>query len=492
MHSILSLTDTQYVQDVSASEAFFSVLHFDIFRLTKKFKNSHKNHRLDETLKTTTNRKKPPPFPPPLAHFCTKVETTATAALHCPCCVTFASFAESLARAIKRKNQSKSSGKNSNMVANKEDTREELAMMDVTEDEAHRELDEKLLLMDEPSCVQRWLSFENEKKNNGDESLNREIETYRKLIQNELKKGAHFQKNSSASGVSFPSFLQLQLETTTTTIDDDIADSTGNEMGEDGEAAATNAHNANTGEEEEAETYDVDLIDPKEWMVPPQCIPVHANVTTFDWKPMYEHTKFDVIMMDPPWQLATANPTRGVSLGYSQLTDAHIANLPIPELQENGFLFVWVINAKYQWCLNQFKKWGYEFVDEIAWVKVTNSRRLAKSHGFYLQHAKEVCLVARRGKDPPGTTLNGKTASDVIFAARRGQSQKPTEIYELIEQLVPNGKYLEIFARKNNLRDYWVSVGNEVTGTGLPPEDVKAFAEVGAVPAAKYGAAAQK
>ena len=80
----------------------------------------------------------------------------------------------------------------------------------------------------------------------------------------------------------------------------------------------------------------------------------------------------------------------------------------------------------------------------------------------------------------------------MIFAARRGQSQKPTEIYELIEQLVPNGKYLEIFARKNNLRDYWVSVGNEVTGTGLPPEDVKAFAEVGAVPAAKYGAAAQK
>jgi hypothetical protein len=50
--------------------------------------------------------------------------------------VTFASFAESLARAIKRKNQSKSSGKNSNsMVANKEDTREELAMMMETDHE---------------------------------------------------------------------------------------------------------------------------------------------------------------------------------------------------------------------------------------------------------------------------------------------------------------------------------------------------------------------
>lgn len=29
-------------------------------------------------------------------------------------------------------------------------------------------------------------------------------------------------------------------------------------------------------------------------------------------------------------------------------------------------------------------------VDEIVWVKMTVNRRLAKSHGFYLQHAKEV------------------------------------------------------------------------------------------------------
>ena len=128
---------------------------------------------------------------------------------------------------------------------------------------------------------------------------------------------------------------------------------------------------------------------------------------------------------------------------------------------------MWVINAKYQWTLNQFKAWGYTFVDEIVWVKVTNSRRLAKSHGFYLQHAKEVCLVAKKGTDDPPNLRKG-VGSDIIFAGRRGQSQKPTEIYELIEELVPNGKYLEIFARKNNLRDYWVSVGNEVTGARSP------------------------
>jgi mRNA (2'-O-methyladenosine-N6-)-methyltransferase len=79
-------------------------------------------------------------------------------------------------------------------------------------------------------------------------------------------------------------------------------------------------------------------------------------------------------------------------------------------------------------------------VDEIVWVKVTVNRRLAKSHGYYLQHAKEVCLVGQRGSLQPGW---GKSVgSDVILSERRGQSQKPEEIYELIEQMVPGGEGL--------------------------------------------------
>lgn len=94
--------------------------------------------------------------------------------------------------------------------------------------------------------------------------------------------------------------------------------------------------------------------------VPPHCVPIHANVTTYDWSKLYNTTQFDVIMMDPPWQLATANPTRGVALGYSQLTDKDIINLPVRRLQTNGFLFVWVINAKYKFTLDLFEKWGYK------------------------------------------------------------------------------------------------------------------------------------
>ena len=36
---------------------------------------------------------------------------------------------------------------------------------------------------------------------------------------------------------------------------------------------------------------------------------------------------FDVITCDPPWQLSTANPTRGVAIGYSSLSDTDILNI---------------------------------------------------------------------------------------------------------------------------------------------------------------------
>ncbi|KAK9813137.1 hypothetical protein WJX72_009655 [[Myrmecia] bisecta] len=258
----------------------------------------------------------------------------------------------------------------------------------------------------------------------------------------------------------------------------------------DGEEEGGNADLASIGVEGvEGVDYrlgSVDDLDPSEWQVPPHCIPIHANVTTYDWTELCKSTQFDVIMMDPPWQLATANPTRGVALGYSQLTDADIINLPINKLQTNGFLFVWVINAKYKFTLDLFEKWGYKLVDEIVWVKMTVNRRMAKSHGYYLQHAKEVCLVAKKGADPPGTCHS--IGSDIIYSERRGQSQKPEEIYQLIEELVPNGKYLEIFGRKNNLHNYWVTVGNEVTGTGLPKDDEAALKNNKAIPGAVYGA----
>jgi len=206
------------------------------------------------------------------------------------------------------------------------------------------------------------------------------------------------------------------------------------------------------------------------WVVPEYCVPIRADIRQFPFAKLAQKQKelsgrlFDAIMMDPPWMLATANPTRGVALGYAQLGDDIISTLPIHLLQENGLLFMWIINAKYRLSLQLFQKWGYTMIGDISWVKQTVNRRIANGHGYYLQHAKETCLVGLKGdfnKIRCNKSIKG-ICSDVIYSERRGQSQKPEEVYQYVEQLIPQGFYMEIFARRNNLRNGWFSIGNEL------------------------------
>ena len=49
-----------------------------------------------------------------------------------------------------------------------------------------------------------------------------------------------------------------------------------------------------------------------------------------------------------------------------------------------------------------------------------------------------------------------------MFANVKGKSQKPEEIYELIEKMMPGSKKIELFARNNNLREGWMSLGNQL------------------------------
>ena len=59
-------------------------------------------------------------------------------------------------------------------------------------------------------------------------------------------------------------------------------------------------------------------------------------------------------------------------------------------------------------------------MDEIVWVKQTVNGKINKGHGYYLQHAKETCLVGYKGD--LGDRIKGGIDCDVIFSMRRGQS----------------------------------------------------------------------
>lgn len=69
-------------------------------------------------------------------------------------------------------------------------------------------------------------------------------------------------------------------------------------------------------------------------------IPICADVTKFDFENLISRQleiagrEFDVIMMDPPWRLSTSQPSRGVAIQYSSLSDEAIEQIPIPTLQK--------------------------------------------------------------------------------------------------------------------------------------------------------------
>jgi len=197
-----------------------------------------------------------------------------------------------------------------------------------------------------------------------------------------------------------------------------------------------------------------------------ECIPITEDVRTFDFTKLANSHKaitgqlFDVIMMDPPWRIASSSPTRGVTIAYDTLKDKEIKALNIPCLQDVGFLFIWTVNSKLQFSLLLLEEWGYRYCDQICWIKQSNHKKIFKGNGYYLQHSRETCLIGVKGD--PWKRANVNVKADSIFSVRRGQSQKPDEIYELIEALIPNGYYIEIFGRRNNLRSGWVTIGNEL------------------------------
>ena len=96
------------------------------------------------------------------------------------------------------------------------------------------------------------------------------------------------------------------------------------------------------------------------------CIPLSVNVKDFDFDFLaecqlkYANRLFDVITIDPPWQLSSANPTRGVAIAYDTLNDKQILEIPFDKIQKDGFLFIWVINAKYRFALEMMENFGYK------------------------------------------------------------------------------------------------------------------------------------
>lgn len=188
-----------------------------------------------------------------------------------------------------------------------------------------------------------------------------------------------------------------------------------------------------------------------------------ADVMTFDFADLGQRAQFDVILMDPPWfvQGNIDKTTRGVELGYEQMKLKDIKKIDITKIQSNGYMFMWVVSSTYSEAIEILNDWGYEFVAQINWIKTSKRGNYKPSIGYYVQHTKETCVVAKKGLGYDG--MNEEKFNDLIVQPRPlRQSQKPEALYEIIEEVFPDALYLEIFARAHNLRNGWVSLGLEL------------------------------
>ena len=160
--------------------------------------------------------------------------------------------------------------------------------------------------------------------------------------------------------------------------------------------------------------------------------------------------------MDPPWPTTSNN----------QIQIDDIFGVDIPSLQENGFLFIWVTNQTLMQTMKWLEDLNYEIMDELLWIKPTSQRSFSSTVGFYLRHSYETCLVAMKG-DPLSCASFPKYTAGVNFSVISEKwaepYKKPSKLYKIIEELVPNGAKLELFARLHNLRSLWISVGIELS-----------------------------
>jgi N6-adenosine-specific RNA methylase IME4 len=77
-----------------------------------------------------------------------------------------------------------------------------------------------------------------------------------------------------------------------------------------------------------------------------------------------------------------------------------------------------------------------------------------------LGHPIETMMIYSKG-DITGLTKY-RAINEVIIAPLTGQSSKPLHVYSLMEKIIQDNHFLEIFAREHNVKPNFVSVGNQV------------------------------
>jgi len=182
--------------------------------------------------------------------------------------------------------------------------------------------------------------------------------------------------------------------------------------------------------------------------------------------------KYKCILADPPWaERGGGKSKRGADRHYPLMSTKEITALPVRQLADEGgsHLWLWVTNNFLPQGLEVMQAWGFRYVTNMCWGKVSAEYPFAGGPrmglGQYLRGAHELLLFGVRGGLGPGGTPYGQKPSPVVpsllLARRARHSRKPPQVHNLISSVSP-GPRLELFARER--RTGWDCLGNETEG----------------------------
>ena len=164
---------------------------------------------------------------------------------------------------------------------------------------------------------------------------------------------------------------------------------------------------------------------------------------------------FNVLYADPPWQFAPYSRDTGMDRAadnhYPTMETADLCNLQVPAA-DDAVLFLWATVPMLPEALAVMTAWGFTYKSHFVWVK----DRIGT--GYWNRNQHELLLIGTRGDIP--APAPGEQFPSVIQAKVGEHSEKPAVFADMIEEMFPKLRAVELFARTPRLG--WAVWGNEV------------------------------
>ncbi len=162
--------------------------------------------------------------------------------------------------------------------------------------------------------------------------------------------------------------------------------------------------------------------------------------------------QYAVVYADPPWRYEHSKThSRDVENQYPTMELEDICAVSMPAAPD-CVLYLWATAPKLTEAIQVMEAWGFTYRTNAVWDKQIIGM------GYWWRGQHELLLVGVRGN--PSPPPEDKRLSS-LFSFKRGKhSEKPPQVYGMIESMYPNADYIELFQRTP--RKGWKGWGDEV------------------------------